>query len=147
MAESKVYESIPAHVVGRKVQGNGPAPQRPPSKARGWWPRMRLGVAALIGVVTCAMITSVVLYIDGTASQRIPTHGTPTSTGTTVTLNVVSIGNNYSELVGDLIVRPGPELVDSATDSLRQDLTVAVTSTTTPIKRTWSKGMLPGVFP
>jgi hypothetical protein len=57
------------------------------------------------------------------------------------------IQNNYSELVGDLIVKPGPELLDPATDGLKQDLTVAVTSTTTPIKRTWSKGMLPGVFP
>jgi hypothetical protein len=93
------------------------------------------------------MVTSVVLYVDGAANQRIPTHGTPTSGGTTVTLNVVSIQNNYSELIGDLIVRPGPELLDSQTDGLKQDLTVAVTSVTTPVKRTWSKGMLPGVFP
>jgi hypothetical protein len=42
---------------------------------------------------------------------------------------------------------PGPELLDPATDGLKQDLTVAVTSATTPIRRTWSKGMLPGVFP
>jgi hypothetical protein len=93
------------------------------------------------------MVTSVFLYIDSARSQRIPTHGAPTAGGTTVTMNVVSIANNYSELVGDLVVRPGPELLDPATDGLKQDLTVAVTSTTTPIKRTWSKGMLPGVFP
>jgi hypothetical protein len=37
--------------------------------------------------------------------------------------------------------------LDSTTDGLKQDLTVAVTSTTTPVKRTWSKGTLPGVFP
>ncbi|MEZ0364262.1 DUF4436 domain-containing protein [Mycobacterium sp. pUA109] len=93
------------------------------------------------------MVTSIVLYHDGAASQRVATHGAPTGSGTTVTLNVVTIQNTYSELVGDLIVRPGPELLDSATDALKQDLTVAVTSTTTPVKRTWSKGMLPGVFP
>jgi hypothetical protein len=121
----------------------------PPSKVRGrrWWPRKRFGVVALLGVVACAMVTSVVLYVDGAASQRIPTHGMPASGGTTVSLNVVGIQNNYSELVGDLVVKPGPELLDPATDGLKQDLTVAVTSTTTPIKRTWSKGMLPGVFP
>jgi Domain of unknown function (DUF4436) len=110
------------------------------------WPRMRFGLIALV-VVTCAMVTTVVLYVDGATSQRIPVHGAPTSGGTTVTLDVVSISSNYSELVGDLIIRPGPELVDPATDGLKQDLTVAVTSVTTPVKRTYSKGMLPGVFP
>ena len=64
-----------------------------------------------------------------------------------MTLDVVSISSNYSELVGDLIIKPGPALVDPATDGLKQDLTVAVTSVTTPVKRTYSKGMLPGVFP
>jgi hypothetical protein len=121
----------------------------PESKVRGrrWWPHRRVGVVALVGVIACAMITSVVLYVDSAGSQRIPAHGAPASGGTTVTLDLVSIQNNYSELVGDLIVRPGPALLDSATDGLKQDLTVVITSTVTPVKRTWSKGMLPGVFP
>ncbi len=93
------------------------------------------------------MTTTVVLYVDSTASQRVPAHGTPTRDGTTVTLDVVSISSNYSELVGDLHIKPGPGMVDPATDALTQDLTVAVTSVTTPVKRTYSKGMLPGVFP
>jgi hypothetical protein len=125
------------------------ATQRPQSERRGrrWWPRTRLGGFALVGVVGCVMLTTVVLYIDGEGVQRAPIRGTPTRSGTTVTFNVANIQNSYSELVGDLIVKPGPDLLDPATDGLRQDLTVAVTSTTTPIKRTWSKGMLPGVFP
>lgn len=40
---------------------------------------------------------SVVLYVDGAANQRIPTHTAPASGGTTVTVNVVGIQNNYSE--------------------------------------------------
>ena len=122
--------------------------ERPQSKVRGrrWRPRIRLAVIALV-LVACAMVTSVVLYVDGAASQSIPAHGAPTSGGTTVTLDVVSISNTYNELVGDLIIRPGPELVDPVTDALKQDLTVAVTSVTTPVRRTYSKGMLPGVFP
>ncbi|MGO9031619.1 DUF4436 domain-containing protein [Mycobacterium sp.] len=122
--------------------------ERPQSTVRDrrWWPRIRLGVVALV-VIGCVMVTTVVLYVDGAASQRIPAHGAPTSAGTTVTLDVVSISNNYSELVGDLIIKPGPALVDPATDGLKQDLTVAVTSVTTPVRRTYSKGMLPGVFP
>jgi hypothetical protein len=116
-------------------------------RSRSWWPRVRLGVIAVVGVIGCAMITSVILYVDGAASKRIPTHGTPTSGGTTVTMNLVSISNDYSQLVGDLVIRPGPALVDPETDGLKQDLTVAVTSVTTPVRRTYSKGMLPGVFP
>ena len=108
---------------------------------------MKLRIVALVGVVSCVMVTTVVLYIDGAASQRIPTHGAPASDGTTVTLNLVTIQKDYSELVGDLIVKPGPATLDSATDGLKQDLTVAVTSVTTPVRRTYSKGMLPGVFP
>ena len=108
---------------------------------------MRLGVVALMGLVICAMAASVALYVNGAASQRIPAHGVATSGGTTVTLDAVSISNNYRELVGDLIIKPGPTLVDPATDSLKQDLTVAVTSATTPVRRTYSRGMLPGVFP
>jgi hypothetical protein len=125
-----------------------PSGERPQSTVGGrrWWRRIRLGVIALV-VIGCVMVTTVVLYVDGAASQRIPAHGAPASAGTTVTLDVVSISNNYSELVGDLIIRPGPALVDPATDGLKQDLTVAVTSVTTPVRRTYSKGMLPGVFP
>jgi hypothetical protein len=122
--------------------------ERPQSQVRGRRrrPRMRLGVITLV-VVACTMLTSVVLYVDSAGSQRVPTHGAPASGGTTVTLDVVSISNSYNELVGDLIIRPGPALVDPATDGLKQDLTVAVTSVTTPVRRTYSKGMLPGVFP
>lgn len=116
-------------------------------RAPRWLTAVRLRVVALVGVVACAMLTSIVLYVDGAGSQRISVHGAPTGSGTTATLDVVSIQNNYSELVADLIVKPGAELLDPATDGLKQDLTVAVTSATTPIRRTWSKGMLPGVFP
>jgi hypothetical protein len=117
------------------------------ARARRWLPPARLRVVALVGVVAFAMLTSIVLYIDGAGSQRVSVNGSPTASGSLVTLDVVAIQNNYSELVADLIVKPGPELLDPATDGLKQDLTVAVTSTTTPTRRTWSKGMLPGVFP
>jgi hypothetical protein len=119
------------------------------SKIRGhrWWPHIRLGGVALIGAVVCTMIASVVLYVEGAATHRIPSLGPPASGGTTVTLDVQSIQNNYSQLVADLIVSPGPALLDPTTNGLKQDLSVAVTSATTPVKRTWSKGMLPGVFP
>ena len=123
--------------------------ERIQSKVRShrWSPHMKLGVAALLVAVAGAMIASIVLYIDGAAIHRIPTQGPPISGGTTVTLDVESIENNYRELVGNLVVSPGPALLDPVTNGLKQDLSVAVTSATTPVRRTWSKGMLPGVFP
>jgi len=108
---------------------------------------MRLATIAPLVVVGVMIMTIVVLYFDSAESQRLSALGTPTGSGTTVTMNVVSIANTYNELVGDLVIKPGPGLVDPATDSLKQDLTVAVTSVTTPVRRTYSKGMLPGVFP
>ena len=114
---------------------------------RRWWPRTRLGVVVVLGLIACAMVTSIVLYVNGAASQSVLAHGRPDSSGTTVTLNLVNVQNSYTELVGDLAVKPGPGLVDEATYALKDDLTVAVTSVTTPVRRTWSKGMLPGVFP
>ena len=119
------------------------------SKVRGrrWKPRMRLATIAPLVVVGVMIMTIAVLHFDSAESQRLPALGTPTASGTTVTLNVVSIANTYNELVGDLVIKPGPGLVDPATDGLKEDLTVAVTSVTTPVRRTYSKGMLPGVFP
>jgi hypothetical protein len=148
---STEVSSAEEHAVTTPHQdGNEPTPRAaaPESvRAPRWLTTVRLRVVALVGVVAFAMLTSIVLYVDGAGSQRISVHGAPTGSGTTVTLDVVSIQNNYSELVADLIVKPGPDLLDPATDGLKQDLTVAVTSATTPVRRTWSKGMLPGVFP
>ncbi|WP_131829091.1 DUF4436 domain-containing protein [Mycobacterium numidiamassiliense] len=114
---------------------------------RGWWPPTKLGAVVLFGLIAGAMVASVLLYVNGAASKSVLTHGRPTSSGITVTLNLVTVQNSYDELVGDLAVKPGPTLVDEATYALKEDLTVAVTSVTTPVRRTWSKGMLPGVFP
>src|SRR6202161_2733174 len=141
----------PTSWVGRHDKGCGnqdaTSRRQPLIRDRRGRTRIRLGVAALVGLVVCAMAASVALYVNGAASQRIPAHSEATSGGTTVTLDAVSISNNYRQLVGDLIIKPGPALVDPATDSLKQDLTVAVTSATTPVRRTYSRGMLPGVFP
>jgi hypothetical protein len=125
------------------------APESAQQKVRGrrWKPRVRLATIAPLVVVCVMIITIAVLHFDSAESGRLPAVGAPTGDGTTVTLNVVSIANTYNELVGDLVIKPGPGLVDPGTDGLKQDLTVAVTSVTTPVRRTYSKGMLPGVFP
>ena len=114
---------------------------------RRYWPRKKIGVVVLLGIIVCAMVSSIVLYVNGAPSQNVLAHGKPTSSGTTVSLSLVNVQNSYTELVGDLAVKPGPGLVDESTYALKDDLTVAVTSVTTPVRRTWTKGTLPGVFP
>jgi hypothetical protein len=118
-----------------------------PTQRRRWWSARRLGAVVLFGLIAAAMVASVLLYVNGAASKDVLTQGKPTSSGITVTLSLVTVQNSYNELVGDLAVKPGPGLVDESTYALKEDLTVAVTSVTTPVRRTWSKGMLPGVFP
>ncbi|MEB4211231.1 DUF4436 domain-containing protein [Mycobacterium sp. 94-17] len=93
------------------------------------------------------MITSVVLYIDGVGPHRVSNNGPSATSGTIVTLNVENIQSDYGALLCDLAISPGPTLVDPATDGLKEDLTVEIASTAMPVKRTWSKGTLPGVFP
>jgi hypothetical protein len=117
------------------------------SGRRRYWPRTKLGVVVLLGTIVGAVVLSMVLYVNGSASQNILAHGKPTASGTTVSLSLVNVQNSYTELVGDLAVKPGPGLVDESSYALKDDLTVAVTSVTTPVRRTWTKGMLPGVFP
>jgi hypothetical protein len=125
---------------------SAPHPQ-PEVRGRRWLSPGRLRAVVVMVLIACAMLTSIVLYVDGAGSKRTAMQGNPTPSGSTVTLDVSGIKSDYSELDADLIVKPGPDLLDPATDGLKQDLTVAVTSTITPIRRTWSKGMLPGVFP
>lgn len=109
--------------------------------------QMKAGMGVLVVVVVSAMITSIVLYIDGAGYRRVSTDGSSTRSGTVVTLNIESVQSDYSVLRGNLVVSPGSVLLDPATTSLKQDLTVEVTSVATPVKRTWLKGALPGVFP
>ncbi len=108
---------------------------------------LKAGLIVLVAVVASAMVTSIVLYIDGASSRHVSSDAAPAGGGTTVTLNIESIQSNYSVLMGNLAISPGPALLDPATETLKQDLTVEVTSVATPVKRTWSKGMLPGVLP
>lgn len=108
---------------------------------------MRFGIVGLIVVLVGAYVASIVLYANGGSADRRDADSQPGSDGATVTFDVVDIQSNNSVLVANLIVSPGPALVDPRTHSLKEDLSVAVTSVATPTKRTWSKGMLPGVFP
>ncbi|MCV7009746.1 DUF4436 domain-containing protein [Mycobacterium gordonae] len=108
---------------------------------------MRWGIVSL-AVFVVAYISLVALYaLTGMGPAHSLTEAQPTADGTTVTLDVTGIQPYRNALVGDLTVSPGPALLDPLTGNLKEDLTVAATSATTPTSRTWPKGTQPGVVP
>jgi hypothetical protein len=107
---------------------------------------MRFGVVGIVLAVISAYIASIVLYAHGAAvhhQAEIPA----TSDKSTAILSVEDIQSNYSVLVANLAISPSSSLLDPQTHHINEDLSVWVRSAATPTRRTWTKGMLPGVFP
>jgi Domain of unknown function (DUF4436) len=108
--------------------------------------------AVIVTVVFVAIyVTSVSFFYDAFSVRRQLTSPPPSADGTTVTIDFKEIQPNNGLLNGELKVVPGPALLDPLTRGLNEDLGVAVTATITsqasPAKHTWTKGMVPGVFP
>lgn len=109
---------------------------------------MRLGMAGLVASFVAVYVATIGLYARtacGCPHQL--TEGRPTADGTTVTVDLQELQPMKSALTGNVTVAPGPELVDPSTHGLKEDLTFAIHSAVSPTRRTWSKGMAPGVFP
>lgn len=121
--------------------------------ARSWLGDHRLSthkrLATVFLILICAGVyaVSITLYARGGEVHRIYAERPPTNSKTTVVVDLQNITSNYTVLDANLTVEPGPALLDPVTHSLKEDLGVAVTSVATPMKRNWSKGMLPGLFP
>lgn len=107
---------------------------------------MRRSVIGL-ALFLAAYVTVIVLYADiGCGCPHKLTDGQPESDGTTVTIDVDEFQSIKGALVANVTVTPGSGLLDPVT-GLKEDLSIAVHSAVSPTKRTWSKGMVPGVFP
>jgi hypothetical protein len=107
---------------------------------------MKLGIAGLL-VFIVAYVASTSLYGSAGTGPHDLTQGQPTSDGTTVTVDLQEVQQSNTVLLANLAISPGPALLDPRTHGLTEDLSVVVTSTATPTKRSWSKDMLPGTFP
>jgi Domain of unknown function (DUF4436) len=108
--------------------------------------RMKFGIIGLV-VFIAAYVTSIVLYANsGVGREHQLSETMSASDGTTLTVDIEDIQSNNSAVLANLTVSPGPALLDPRTRNLKGDLSVAITSAATPTKRTWTKGMLPGVF-
>lgn len=107
---------------------------------------MRWGIGVIAAFVA-AYVGLVALYaLTGMGPPHPVTEGQSAADGTTVTLDVEGIQPYRSALTANLTVSPGSALLDQS-GNLKEDLSVAVTSATTPTKRSWPKGTQPGVFP
>ncbi len=106
---------------------------------------MRYGIIALIVTIVGAYVASVALYA-GSGGHHL-TETPAGGGGSTATLVIEDIQSNYSVLAANLSISPGSALLDPQTQHLNQDLSLRVRSVATPTRRTWTKGMLPGVFP
>jgi hypothetical protein len=111
---------------------------------------MKLRTAGMVGVAlfAAAYVATIVLYSHtGMGRPHEISRGQPTADGTTVICDVEELASVKGVLSVNLTVVPGPELLDPVTHGLKEDLSVAVTSAVVPTKRTWVKGVVPGVFP
>jgi hypothetical protein len=107
---------------------------------------MKLGIAGLLLFIG-AFFASTLLYGSAGTGPHSLSQGGPMSDGTTVTLDLQDVQSSNTVLVTNLAISPGPALLDPVTHGLKEDLSVIVTSTVSPTKRTWNKDMLPGTFP
>jgi hypothetical protein len=105
-------------------------------------------VAVASFVAIGVYIAFVLMSLRGSDAQPLRVLERPSgASGSVVTLEVEEVQSNYTVLQGNLTVLPGAELLDPVTHSLKDELSVTVTSVAKPTSITWSKGMFPGVVP
>ncbi len=130
--------------MGTRLVGSAGTEIDPPR----WSVRRKVVVAALTCALVGGYIALILLYSQGASAQPLRVEQrAPGSSGTVVTLEVEDVQSNYTVLMANLTVLPGAELLDPVTHSLKEDLSVAVTSVAKPTTLSWSRGMYPGVAP
>jgi hypothetical protein len=111
---------------------------------------VKLRTAGIVGVAIfiAAYVGTILLYSHtGMGRPHEISHGQPTGDGTTVICDIEELASVKGVLTANVTVVPGPDLLDPVSHALKEDLSVTVTSTVVPAKRTWVKGIVPGVFP
>jgi hypothetical protein len=106
-------------------------------------------MVGLIVLIVATYVGLVELYedtVEGVAANTL-TDNPDVVAQSTATLTVEEMQSNNSAVVANLAVSPGSALLDPATHRLKEELLLRVRSAATPTRRSWTKGMLPGVFP
>ncbi|OBH25757.1 DUF4436 domain-containing protein [Mycobacterium sp. E342] len=109
----------------------------------------RFAIAGFVVLVVATYVALFELYestVQGVAAGNL-SDDAETVAHSMATLTVDEMQSNYSAVVVNLAVAPGPELLDPVTHRLKEDLMVRVRSSVQPSRRDYTRGMLPGVFP
>jgi hypothetical protein len=109
---------------------------------------MRFFIIGLVIFFIGSYVATIALYAkSGCGCPRTLVEGQSAPDGTSVTIDLEELQSVKGALTANVAVQPGPELLDSQTHALNQDLSVVVHSSVSPSKRTWTAGMTPGVYP
>lgn len=109
----------------------------------------RFAMAGLVVLVLATYVGLVGLYsdtVEGSAPGTL-NDNPETAAQSMATLTVEEMQSNYSAVVANVAVAPGPALLDPVTHRLKEDLVLRVRSSAQPSRKDYSPGMLPGVFP
>ncbi|WP_434084949.1 DUF4436 domain-containing protein [Mycobacterium paraterrae] len=107
---------------------------------------VKFGAFGIVAAVVAIYIASIALYAHGAAVHHQAEVAVPSDKSTAI-ISVEDIQSNYSVLLVNLAISPANSLLDPQTKHITEDMSVWVRSAATPTRRTWTKGMLPGVFP
>jgi hypothetical protein len=107
---------------------------------------LKWAIAGAVVFVAAYVITIALYASTGLGRPDRITDIRPTADGTTVTIDIEELHSVKGTLIANLTVAPGKELLDPVAHTLKDDLSVAVTSEVTT-KQNWSKGTVPSVLP
>lgn len=107
---------------------------------------MKIAIGSVAAFVAVYVATLVLYASTGLGRPAELTEAQPSADGTTVTIDLLGVQPINGVLLANLIVTPGPTLVEPHSHILKDDLAVAVTSVLPPTKRSWAKGDTPGVM-
>ncbi|OBB96210.1 DUF4436 domain-containing protein [Mycobacterium sp. 852002-30065_SCH5024008] len=109
----------------------------------------RFAAVGSIVLIVGTYVALVELYqntVEGSSAGTLSDNA-ETASQTMATLTVEEMQSNYSAVVANVAVAPGPAMLDPVTHRLKEDLMLRVRSSAQPSRRDYTKGMLPGVFP
>ncbi|OBB67446.1 DUF4436 domain-containing protein [Mycobacterium sp. 852014-50255_SCH5639931] len=109
----------------------------------------RFAAVGFIVLIVGTYVALVELYqntVEGSSAGTLSDNA-ETASQTMATLTVEEMQSNYSAVVANVAVAPGPAMLDPVTHRLKEDLMLRVRSSAQPSRRDYTKGMLPGVFP
>ncbi|GAA4292555.1 DUF4436 domain-containing protein [Mycobacterium paraffinicum] len=109
----------------------------------------RFAAVGFVVLIVGTYVALVELYqntVEGSSAGTLSDNA-ETASQTMATLTVEEMQSNYSAVVANVAVAPGPAMLDPVTHRLKEDLMLRVRSSAQPSRRDYTKGMLPGVFP